>query len=108
MGIASRYKSDADFKPPGQIILLGLRKPAQQAAPAMLARDADRSVNVAIEGVQWPAFKCYPVVGIEHLGDDRRPGVELPAKRAKKTGQRIIDDGEHRAEVLGDLRGLLQ
>src|SRR3970282_2909944 len=108
MAIASRNKGDTHFKPPGQISLLRLVKPAQQAAPAMLARNADRSVNVAIEGVQWPAFKCYPVVGIEHLGDDRRPGVELPAKRAKKTGQRIIDDGDHRAEVFGDLRGLLQ
>src|SRR3990172_8256651 len=108
MGIASRNKGHTHFKPPGQISLLRLVKPAQQAAPAMLARDADRSVNVAIEGVQWLAFECYPVVGIEHLGDDRRPGVELPAKGAKKSSEAVVDDGDHRAKVLGDLRGLLQ
>src|SRR3972149_1619383 len=108
MRIASRTKGNPHFKPPGQISLLRLVKPAEQPAPAMLARDADRSVNGAIEGVQWLVFECYPVVGIEHLGDDRRPGVELPAKCAKKSGQLLIDDGDHRAEVFGDLRGLLQ
>src|SRR3970282_1971005 len=108
MRIASRNKGDTHFEPPGQISLLRLVKPAQQAAPAMLARDPTRSVNVAIEGVQWPAFKCYPVVGIEHLGNDRRPGVELPAKCANKSGEAVIDNGDHRAEVFGDLRGLLE
>jgi hypothetical protein len=73
----------------------------------MLARDADRSVNVAIERVQWLAFECYPVVGIEHLGDDRRPGVELPAKRAKKTGGASSTTATI-GRVLGDLRLLLE
>src|SRR5574342_798898 len=108
MRIAARNERNTDFVPSRQISFLSLVKPAQQTPAAEFPADANRSINITVKGAERLTFERNPIVGVEHLCDHRRTGVILAAKGAEETGDVVTDDGDHRAEVLCHLRGLLR
>src|SRR6266508_1713835 len=108
MGIAPRNKSNTDFELPGQFFLLCFEKTAQQAAPAIVAIDANGAIDIAAERAQRAAFKDHSVVRFKHLRDHRRASFEFVPKRAQESGDAAVNDSYHRPQVLGDLGGLLE
>src|SRR3990172_9745384 len=69
MGVVARDERDAHLELSRKLLFLGFVKTAQQAAPALLAGNAHRTINVTLERSERPACEIHPVVRFEHLGD---------------------------------------
>ncbi len=108
MRVVPRHERHSRFESSGKVFLLRLEHPAQQAAPAKLARDTHRAVDITVVALQSSSVESDRVVAVEHFCQNRRARAEIAPERAQKSRDVTGDRNHGGAEIGGHVRHLLR